>query len=275
MRTKKTAVKIFSNAIAWIISIISLVPLVLVLFNSLKDSLHASDMNLHLPSMPFVWNNFINVIDKGKLTVSFFNSAVYSVGSVALCCILATACAYVLSRNRSKLNKAIYLYIVLGIAMPVNYVALMKVMALFHFINNRLGLVLLYTAMQLPFAIFLLYGFVSKVPADLDEAAMLDGCSPLRLFFSIIFPLLKPAWTTVIVLTFLNTWNEFVSPLYFLSSSDKWPMTLSVYNFFGMYHTDWNLICADIILTSLPVILVYLFGQKYIVAGMTSGSVKG
>lgn len=275
MKAKKAAIKFLSNTLAWIISIISLVPLVLVLFNSLKDTLHASDMNLHLPTLPFAWNNFSNVVDKGKLSVSFFNSAIYSVGSVALCCILATACAYVLSRNRSKFNRIIYLYIVLGIAMPVNYVALMKVMAFFHFINNRLGLVLLYTAMQLPFAIFLLYGFVSKVPVDLDEAAMLDGCSPLRLFFSIIFPLLKPAWTTVIVLTFLNTWNEFVSPLYFLSSSEKWPMTLSVYNFFGMYHTDWNLICADIILTSLPVLAVYLFGQKYIVTGMTSGSVKG
>lgn len=275
MRSKKILANISSNLLAWTISVVSLIPLVLVLFNSMKDSIHASDMNLQLPAIPFVWANFSNVIEKGKLVGSFFNSVVYSVGSVALCCILAAACAYVLSRNRSKLNNAIYMYIVLGIAMPINYVALMKIMAFFHFINSRPGLILLYTAMQLPFAIFLLHGFIAKVPVELDEAAMLDGCSPVRLFFSIIFPLLKPALATVIVLTFLNTWNEFVSPLYFLSGSEKWPMTLSVYNFFGMYHTDWNLICADIILTSLPVILVYLLGQKHIVAGMTSGAVKG
>jgi raffinose/stachyose/melibiose transport system permease protein len=275
MNTKKIITKIASNTVAWIISIISLIPLLVVIFNSLKDSVHASDMNLKLPALPFVWENFSNVISKGKLATSFFNSTVYSVVSVALCTILATACAYALSRNRSKINNAVYMYIVLGIAMPVNYVALMKIMALFNFINSRLGIILLYTAMQLPFAVFLLHGFIAKVPVDLDEAAMLDGCSPLRLFFSIILPLLKPALATVIVLTFLNTWNEFVSPLYFLSNSDKWPMTLSVYNFFGMYHTDWNLICADIILTSLPVIIVYLLGQKHIVAGMTSGAVKG
>ena len=108
----------------------------------------------------------------------------------------------------------------------------------------------------------------------MDEAALIDGCGPIRLFFCIIRPLLKSAIATVVVLTFLNTWNEFLSPLYFLSSSTKWPMTLSVYNFFGMYFKDWNLVCADILLTSLPVILVYLFGQKYIVSGMTDGAVK-
>ena len=129
--------------------------------------------------------------------------------------------------------------------------------------------------MQLPFAVFLIYGFVSKIPVELDEAAIIDGCGSLRLFSYIVLPLLKPAVATVIVLTFLNTWNEFVSPLYFLSSSTKWPMTLSVYNFFGMYFKDWNLVCADIVLTSLMVIIVYLAGQKYIVSGMTAGAVKG
>ena len=85
----------------------------------------------------------------------------------------------------------------------------------------------------------------------------------------------KPVLVTVMVLTFLNTWNEYILPLYFLGSSDKWPMTLAVYNFFGMYFRDWNLVCADIVLTSLPVVIVYLLGQKYIVSGMTAGAVKG
>lgn len=275
MNAKKLVTKIAVNLLAWIISIISLIPLLLIFLNSFKDSAHASDMNLKLPTLPLVWDNFANVISKGKLITSFFNSAIYSLGSVALCAILAAACAYVLSRNNTKMNKAIYMYIVLGIAMPINYVALLKVMSFFHLINSRPGIILLYTAVQLPFSVFLMHGFVAKIPVDLDEAATLDGCSPVQLFFSIVFPLLKPALATVIVLTFLNTWNEFVSPLYLLSNSDKWPMTLSVYNFFGMYQTDWNLICADILLTSFPVIIVYLLGQKYIVSGMTSGAVKG
>ena len=275
MKAKKKAAAVALNAAAWLITAICLVPMLLILLNSLKDSLGASEMNLRLPALPVQWSNFLVVIEKGKLLTSFMNSCIYSVLSVILCTILAAMASYVFSRNRSKWNRFLYMYMVLGITMPVNYVALTKVMMLLKLNNTRLGIVLLYTAMQLPFSVFLIHGFVAKLPAELDEAAVIDGCSPVRLFVSVILPLLKPAVATVIVLTFLNTWNEFVSPLYFLSSSSKWPMTLSVYNFFGMYFKDWNLVCADILLTSLPVILVYLLGQKYIVSGMTAGAVKG
>lgn len=275
MRIKKTLQNIFSNGIAWVITIISLIPLVLILFNALKTSKAASDMKLKLPTFPIPVENFSTVIERGKLATSFINSCVYSIGSVILCAILAAAASYVLCRNKTKLNRIIYMFIILGITMPINYVALMKVMSALHLMNSMLGIVLLYTAMQLPFSVFLLHGFVARIPVELDEAAVIDGCSPIRIFIYIIFPLLKPALATVVVLTFLNTWNEFVSPLYFLSSSSKWPMTLSVYNFFGMYFKDWNLVCSDIMLTSLPVIVVYLLGQKYIVSGMTAGAVKG
>ena len=241
----------------------------------LKDKNAAAAMNLALPKLPIMWENFSVVIEKGKLLTSFGNSVTYSVGSVLLCTVTAVMAAYVLSRNATKLNKMLYLYIALGITLPVNYVALMKVMQFFHINNTKPGIILLYTAMQLPFAVFLIHGFIARIPIDLDEAAIIDGCGSIKLFFLVILPLLKPVLATVFVLTFLNTWNEFVSPLYFLGSSEKWPMTLSVYNFFGMYFMDWNLVCADILLTSLPVIIVYLLGQKYIVTGMTAGAVKG
>ncbi len=266
---------VLSNVLAWIISLICLTPLVLILFNSLKDSASASDMNLKLPAIPLQWDNFLVVIEKGKLLGSFLNSLTYSVGSVLLCTIFAALAAYVFSRNQTKWNKMLYLYMVLGITMPINYVALTKVLMVLQLNNTRGGIVLLYTAMQLPFTIFLFHGFVAKVPTELDEAAIIDGCNAWKLFFYIVFPMMKPATATAVVLTFLNTWNEFVSPLYFLSNSTKWPMTLSVYNFFGIYFKDWNLVCADIVLTSAPVLLVYLLGQKYIVSGMTAGAVKG
>ncbi|RGC34938.1 carbohydrate ABC transporter permease [Hungatella hathewayi] len=275
MRMKKKLSAILTNVIAWAISAVCMIPLLLILFNSLKNSNAASDMNLKLPGS-IEWSNFLNVIEKGKLGASSFaNSILYSVCSVAVCVLLAAMAAYVLSRNGSKFYRVIYMYLVLGITMPINYVALTKVMMFLHINNTRLGIILLYAAMQLPFSVFLIHGFVARIPRELDEAAVIDGCGSTRLFISIILPLLKPALATVIVLTFLNTWNEFVSPLYFLSSSDKWPMTLSIYNFFGMYFKEWNLVCADILLTSLPVILVYLAGQKYIVSGMIAGAVKG
>ncbi len=272
---KKVAGSIFRNVIAWMFSIPCLIPPLLILVNSLKTKQAAAAMDLKLPSFPIPWDNFSVVIEKGKLAQSFLNSTVYSVGSVILCIFFASTAAYVMSRNQRRLNQFLYMFLILGITLPINYVALSKVLITLHLNNTRGGIILLYTAMQLPFMTFLIHGFVAKVPTELDEAAVIDGCGPVKLFFLVVLPLLKPAVTTAAVLTFLNTWNEFTAPLYFLNNSTKWPMTLSVYNFFGMYFKDWNLVCADILLTSLPVILVYLFGQRYIVSGMTTGAVKG
>lgn len=262
------------NILAWLLSLLLLTPLLLILLNSFKTSVAASEMNLALPAS-LEWSNYSVVIEKGKLGITFLNSLCYSVSSVLLCTLLSAMASYVLSRNRKKLHRFLYMFIVLGIAMPINFVTLMTVMQTVNLMNSRIGIVLLYTATQIPFNIFLIHSFVSKIPEDIDEAAIIDGASAPGMFVRIVLPLLKPVLVTVMVLTFLNTWNEFVMPLYFLDSSDKWPMTLAVYNFFGMYFKDWNLVCADIVLTSAPVILVYLLGQKYIVSGMTAGAVKG
>ncbi len=274
MAAKKRLGRIGVNVLAWTLSILLITPLVLILINSFKTSQEAAQMSLSLPSV-LQLENFKTVIERGKLGITFLNSLTYSVFSVLLCTLTSAMAAFVLSRNRSKANKIVYFLIVLGMAMPINFIALMKVMQTLDIINKRIGIILLYAAIQTPFNVFLIYSFVGKIPKDIDEAAIIDGCSPLQLFFSIIVPLIKPVLVTVMVLTFLNTWNEYILPLYFLGSSDKWPMTLAVYNFFGMYFRDWNLVCADIVLTSLPVIVVYLLGQKYIVTGMTAGAVKG
>lgn len=274
MRNRRRWQTVGVNVLAWALSLILMAPLLLILVNSFKDSVSASDMNLALPASP-QWSNYSVVVEKGKLGITFLNSMLYSVGSVLLCTLLSSMAAYVMSRNNRRLHKTLYLFIVLGIAMPINFVTLMRVMQFVRLINTRTGIVLLYTATQIPFNVFLIHSFVSKIPEEIDEAATIDGASPLGLFLRVVLPLLKPVLVTVMVLTFLNTWNEFVMPLYFLGSSTKWPMTLAVYNFFGMYFKDWNLVCADIVLTSAPVILVYLLGQKYIVAGMTAGAIKG
>jgi len=275
MQKSKIIKKMIGNLVAWIISAILLIPLLLVLFNSLKTKQASVGMPFSFPEFPLQFENYLVVIEKGKLLNAFLHSMIYSLGSVLICTILASMAAYVLSRNRTRLNNVLYFFIALGIVMPVNFVTLMKTLQLANLYNTRMGIVLTYAAIQLPFTFFLIYSFVGKIPRDIDEAGVIDGCSPLKLFFLVIWPLMKPVTITVMVLSFLNTWNEFTLPLYFVSNSSKWPMTLAVYNFVGMYSREWNLICADIVLTSLPVILVYLFSQKYIVSGMTAGAVKG
>lgn len=273
-KSKKAAANILKNVLAWVFSLIMLIPLALIVINAFKSDTEALTLTLSLPK-EWTFSNFATVIEKGKLLRSFLNSFLYAGSATLLAVLFGSMAAYIFSRRSDRLNNSIYMYMVLGIVIPINYVALMKVMQVTHLNNSTPGIILLYVATQLPFTVFLIYGFVSKVPVELDEAAVIDGCGPFRLFFSIILPMLKSSMVTAAVLCFLNTWNEFVMPLYFLNSSEKWPMTLAVYNFFGQFEKSWNLICADILLTCLPVIIMYLVCQKYIVGGQTAGAVKG
>jgi raffinose/stachyose/melibiose transport system permease protein len=120
-----------------------------------------------------------------------------------------------------------------------------------------------------------MYAFINTLPQELDEAAFIDGCGPVRTFVSIILPLLTPVLATCAILDMLNLWNEFLMPLYFLNSTANWPMTLAVYNFFGQFQSSWNLVSADVLLTILPMIAIYLIAQRWILSGVSAGSVKG
>ncbi len=273
-KVKKAIVLSIKNIIAALISIIMLTPIALILINSFKSEGEATSMNFSLPE-EFIWENYLIAIQEGDLIRSFFNSLLYASVSVFVIIIFSSMTAFVFSRNKTKLNKALYIYIVMGLTLTINHIALINIMQTIGLMGTRTGIIVLYIALQLPFAIFLMYSFISSIPREVDEAAVVDGCGPLRLFFLIVFPNLKPALMSIGVLNFLNIWNEFVLPLYYLSESSKWPMTNSIYTFYGQYSASWNLVSADIILTSLPVIIIYLLAQKYIVDGMTVGAVKG
>ncbi|MGG4146965.1 carbohydrate ABC transporter permease [Paenibacillus algorifonticola] len=272
--TPKFIQKLARNGIAWLLSLFTFLPLYLIIVNSLKDQMGASSMSIALPKQ-LIWSNYAIVVEQGKLLQSFLNSLLYAVGSTVLGIALAAIAAYIFARNQSRFNRFMYFFVILGIAMPINFVTLTKVMQFTHLINTQLGMVILLAVMSIPFSVFLIYGFVGSVPRELDEAGIVDGCSPMRLFYSIVAPLLTPVIVTVGILNFMGAWNDFVLPLYYLNDSNMWPMTLAVYNFFGRFSVNWNLVSADIVLTTLPVIIIYLLGQKYIISGMTSGSVKG
>ncbi|HEX3048783.1 MAG TPA: carbohydrate ABC transporter permease [Bacillota bacterium] len=274
MRLRKPILKILSNLTACIISLTMIIPMLFILINSLKTQAEANSLTMALPtSWQFI--NYLEVMNKNEWVLQFFNSLFYATVTVILGILLSSMAAYVLSRNRTRWNRFLYFFIILGLTLNLNHIALMKIMQITHLINTRIGMSLIFTAMQIPFSVFLIYGFIVTVPRDLDEAGIIDGCGTVRLFFQIVFPLLKPVTITLMILNFLNTWNEFVLPLYYLNSTSKWPITIAVYTFFGRYEQSWNLVCADIILTCLPVMIIYLIGQKYIISGMTAGSVKG
>lgn len=265
---------IFGNIAAWIASLTVLLPMLVVLLNSFKTQKESVIMDLSLPQK-FMFENYAVVVERGKLLISFKNSAIYAVCSVILILFVVSAASYVLSRNRCRLHRILYYFIILGIAMPLNNVALMKIMKATALVNTRYGLIFLYGAINIPLALFLMFGFVETVPREIDEAAVIDGASPIKLFLKVILPLMKPVIATVGILNLMSIWNDFSMPLYFMNNSDKWPMTLAVYNFFGQFEQSWNLVSADIVLTAFPVLLLFIFGQKYIVGGVSAGAVKG
>lgn len=270
----KTAGHIIGNIITIFISLIVIIPLIVLFVNSFKTSAEANKMTLSLPT-EWMFENYATVIEQGKLISSFLNGLLYASCSVVVIVILVSAAAFVISRNQKGINRFLYYFIISGIAMPINNVALMKVMQTFHLVNSRFGIIILYAAINIPLSLFLAYGFVGTIPREIDEAAVLDGCTPVQLFIRVIAPLLKPIMSTLFVLDFMAVWNDFTMPLYFLNNSDQWPMTLAVYNFFGAFENSWNLVSADIILTLAPVLIVFVLGQKYIVGGVAAGSVKG
>ena len=273
MRTR-TLVTLLLELLAWILSLVIVIPLFLVLINSLKDRAGASLMSLSLPKV-FHFENYRKVIEEGRLLRSFLNSMVITAGSVFLSIVASSMAGFVLARNRTRLNNGIYYYLLLGLIAPLNMITVIRTLQLIGLMNTYPGIILLYSALLMSFSVFLYYGFMNTVPRELDESAFIDGSSSLQLFLRIVFPLLKPVTITIMVINFMGAWNNFIIPLYVLNRSDMWPMTLAIYNFYGRRISEWQLVNADVVLTIAPVVILYIVGQRYLISGMTAGAVKG
>ena len=277
MRRKKsspiTLRTVIKQIICVVLSIIVLAPLYMVLINSFKTKSESARMSLSLPTQ-WCFNNYAIVVEQGKLLQGFFNSFLYAGLSTAIAVLTCAMAAFVICRKGNKLNNGLYFFVLSGLFVPVNYVTLVKLLTTFGVANTRTGLIIAFTSSMIPFCIFVIRNFVLTIPTEFDEAATIDGAGPVTLFFKIILPLLKPVLVTVFILEFMGVWSDFMTPLYLSGSSSMWPMNLAVYNFFGKMTSNWNYVFADIVLTCLPVVVLYLIGQRYIVGGLTSGGVK-
>lgn len=273
-KTKRKIAALFREILMWIIALAVIIPFLIVIFNAFKTKSEAINMSLTLPT-EWHFENFAKVWHDGNILRSYGNSLIISVGSVAVSVIFSALCAFVLSRNRTKLNRALYIYFSLGLMFPLSMVTVVKVMRTIGLYNSLTGVVLLFSALLIPMSIFLYYGFVSGIPVELDEAAIVDGAGPIRLFFQVILPIMKPVTVTVIMINFLSAWNDFTTPLYLLPDPDKAVVVQQVYNFYGTFTASWNLVSATILFAIVPILIVYIIGQKYIISGMVTGAVKG
>ncbi|BBH22142.1 sugar ABC transporter permease [Paenibacillus baekrokdamisoli] len=261
--------------ISLVLSGIIAVPLFMVVVNSLKNQVDAADLKLTLPKDWSGFNNYTEVFRIARIPQAFLITLIITVVSVVLIITVCTAAAFVIERRDSRFTRILQHILIAGMILPGSIITTYYLMQSLHLIRTFTGVILLYVASNFPFMTYLYISFLRGVPKELDEAAIIDGIGRFKLFFKILFPLLMPVNASVIILASMNIWNDFQTPFYFLNTASRYTLSMTIYFFFGQHSSDWNLVFADIVMVSLPVILLYLFMQKYIVSGLTAGAVKG
>ena len=209
---------------------------------------------------------------------AFANTLFITAMSVFLIVMFGSMAGYALARTKSKLGNRLFLFFLAGLVVPfqMNIVSLYKIVKAIHLMNNPFAVILVDVAVNMPQAVFLFREFIqSTVPVELEEAAEIDGCGTMQKFFTIVFPLLKPVMATVIIIVTLNVWNEFMTPLLFLQSRANDVILQEVSRNIGQFSTDWTAMFPMMMLGVAPLMIFYLFMQKYIIAGVAAGAVKG
>ncbi|MEY9951929.1 carbohydrate ABC transporter permease [Leifsonia sp. EB34] len=270
---------------AWIVGVVAilvsvvvfLVPFAFVVLQASKTPDDASSLAF---TWPKEWSFFPNLIavlqsNDGLIWRAFLNSFVLTVGSVALMVILSAMAGYVLARKRSKWGPVVNFFVLAGLIVPPAVVPTIWVLQGTGLYKTMPGMILIETTFGLSFCILLFRAFFNTVPRELDEAAVLDGAGRVRLFFQVILPLLKPVIVTVIVVQSVFVFNDFAGPLYFLPGSDNATVQTTLYTFAGQNLSFYNLLFMDILLITIPPLVAYIFFNRQIVAGMTSGAIKG
>lgn len=274
---KQRAARLAVHAALAIYTLIAIGPILLIIINSFKTRRAIFGSPLSLPtSKTFSLGGFDSVLAKSDFGLYFFNSITVTVVSLALVLFLGAMCAWALTEYRFRGNTLLALYMAIGIMVPIRLgsVSILKMMVGLGLVNTLTALVLVYTAMGLPLAIFILSEFILQVPRDLRDAARCDGVSEYRIFFSVILPLIRPAMATVAVFTMVPIWNDLWFPLILAPGRDTQTVTLGVQQFIGQYVTDWNAVLAALSLAIAPILVLYVIFSRSLVRGLTAGAVK-
>jgi raffinose/stachyose/melibiose transport system permease protein len=266
-----SAVAIVSSIVVFVI------PFAFIALTAVKDRQQSADLDFAWPSQFRIVQNFIDVVKARDymLVIAFINSTILTVASVAGMVVLAAMAGFVLQRRKSRWNPFINFLVLSGLIIPPAVVPTIWVLQKLGLFRTMPGLILIEIAFGLSFCILLFRAFVATIPRELDEAAIIDGAGPLRLFFQVIFPLLRSVIVTVVVVQSVAVFNDFVTPLYFLPGDQNATVQLTLYNFQSQFSTQYNLLFMNILLITIPPLVMYLFFNRQIVAGMTSGAIKG
>lgn len=266
------------SVVAILVSIVVfVVPFAFIVLTAVKDRQQASLLDFSWPHQLHFVQNFVAVVKARDymLIVAFINSTILTVASVAGMVVLAAMAAFVLQRKSSRWNSLVHFLVLAGLIIPPAVVPTIWVLQRLGLFRTMPGLILVEIAFGLSFCILLFRAFVATIPRELDEAAIIDGAGPLRLFFQVIFPLLRSVIVTVVVVQSVAVFNDFVNPLYFLPGEKNATVQLTLYNFSSQFTTQYNLLFMNILLITIPPLVMFLVFNRQIVAGMTAGAVKG
>ncbi|MDN4473814.1 carbohydrate ABC transporter permease [Demequina zhanjiangensis] len=258
-------------------AIIFIVPFIFIFFTASKTQVEAARLEFSPPTEWAFVENFVEVIQARDyiLVTAFINSTIVTVGAVSLMVIVSAMVGYVLQRRYTRWNGFINFLVLAGLIVPPAVVPTIWVMQGLGLFKTMHGLILVMVAFGMAFCVLMFRAFVATIPRELDEAAIMDGAGPIRLFFQVVFPLLRSVIVTVIVVQSVFVFNDFQAPLYFFPGAENATVQVTLYNFQGQYATAWNLLFMDILLITIPMLVMYIFFNRQIVAGMTSGAVKG
>ena len=259
------------------LAVIWFVPIYYLIVTTLKTPQEATLSPLGLPKV-FHFENYVNAWSKMQFPRAFGNTLFITVCAVGILVILGSMAGYALARTNSKMGSRIFLLFLAGLTVPfqMNIISLYKIVKSLGLMNTAWAVILVDVAINMPQAVFLIKEFIeSSVPIELEEAAIVDGCSVFKRFFTIVLPLLKPVLSTVIILVTLNVWNEFLTPLLFLQSRENGVILQEVTRNIGQFSTDWTALFPMLMLGVAPLMIFYIFMQKYIINGVAAGAVKG
>lgn len=257
--------------------VVFIVPFAFIVLTAFKDQKEAADHTFNLPSTWHILDNFIAVVKARDYTLitAFINSIILTVASVVLLVIFGAMVGFIQQRRRGWWTDFVNFLVLAGLIIPPAIVPTIWVMQGIGLFKTLHGLILIEVAYGLSFCVLLFRAFVATIPRELDEAAVIDGAGPVRLFFQIILPLLRPVIVTVIVVQTVAIFNDFTNPLYYLPGRQNVTVQLTLYNFQSQFETSYNLLFMDILLVTIPPLIMYLFFNRQIVAGLTAGAVKG
>lgn len=262
--------------LAWLTLALYLSPLYILFVVAFKTKEDFAKNGFKFPEK-IVWSNLLEAAKDMNVLENGWNSIIITFVSIAFILLFSAFAAYVIGRRRGKFYNRVYTYFLAGmmIPFPLIMLPLYRMMNTLGILGTRLSVICIYVGTTIPLALVILTGFIKTIPRELDEAALIDGATPFRIFWEIILPLIRAPLVTVLIICMVAFWNDLLMPLLFLGSKHE-TLIVGLYNFkSARYTTDWTMTFAGAIITMLPLLVVFLIAQKQFIKGMVSGAVKG